>query len=287
VKRSHLQLSLSLLLLLLLISSSFSAVALADDPIIGEMRLFAGPESSVPAGWMVARGQLLNNDDYPELYALIGTTYGSGLDNNFRLPGMEGRVVVAYNHTGGDAEFDTLGEIGGAKTHTLTVNEMPGHTHGTTHYATSNEAAGYGLMNTGTLGFQNRVRINAGGAGDLTQSTGGGQAHNNLQPYIVLNYIIYVGGISAPTPTPTPTATPTPGPGGQQTGPISGTITGSLVITNPLPFNAYTTTLTTGNDFVWLRSASYGEIIAGSGVVMVVLVVIFYLVGRYTTKKVE
>jgi microcystin-dependent protein len=117
------------------------------------------------------------------LFARIGTTYGVG-DNSttFNLPNVKGRVIAGLDST--QTEFDTLAETGGAKTHTLTSAEMPAHTHTETTPGLS--APNY--YNAG--GSQN---INAGPAGTInTGSTGGGGAHNNLQPYIVMNYLIRI-----------------------------------------------------------------------------------------------
>lgn len=254
----------------------------ADSPIVGEIRLWAGPISIIPDGWIIADGSDLSRSTYSGLYAVVSCTYGCADGSSFKLPDMKGRVAVGYSTTGADSEFDALGEIGGAKTHTLTINQIPSHNHGAFNYG------GPGFNWTTSSGGNNLASLSSG-------NTGGGQPHNNLQPYLVLNYIIYTGVFLTPTPTPTTTATPTitptptvtatPNPGGQQTGPITGTITGSLVITQALPSYAFTTTLNTGNEFVWSREASYGEIIAGAGGVIVSLIVVFYFVAKSTKRS--
>lgn len=260
----------ALLLILILLSSQ---PVLADDPIVGEIRLWAGISSPYPDGWAIADGHY--EPISSPICLEIGSNYGSAPAGYCKVPDLRGRVPVGYESR--QTEFDNVGETGGAKTHTLTINEMPAHSH------TIGVASGNGAQARASQGNNNGVT--AFGSG----SAGAGESHNNLQPYIVLRYIIYTGVYSNPTPTPTstptPTATATPtNPGGQQTGPITGTITGSLVITQALPSYAFTTTLTTGNGFVWSREATYGEIIAGAGGVGVSLVLIFYFVAKFARR---
>ena len=85
------------------------------------------PTDSAPTGWLICQGQAVSRITYSALFAVIGTTYGVG-DNSttFNLPNAKGKVAVGKDAT---AEFDTLGETGGANTHTLSTTEMPGHTH--------------------------------------------------------------------------------------------------------------------------------------------------------------
>jgi microcystin-dependent protein len=168
----------------------------------GTINQYAG--ATVPAGYLFCQGQSLSTTTYGNLFNAIGYAYG-GSGSSFTLPNLQNRVPVGK---GPDAEFDTLGETGGAKTHTLTTAEMPshthtgststngGHTHGTTHYNGSfRTPAGTGgetaALDGPTYG-ENRQSTYAGDHSHsfTTAATGGGGAHNNLQPYIVLNYII-------------------------------------------------------------------------------------------------
>jgi microcystin-dependent protein len=140
---------------------------------------------TLPTGWLGCDGSNISRTTYADLFAVIGTTYGVGNGSTtFGVPNLVGRVPVGWSFT--DAEFDSLGETGGAKTHTLTEAQIPAHGH-TTH---ATQAA-----NTTATGGQNRLTTLAGTAGTntgTTSNTGGGGSHNNLQPYIVLNYIIKI-----------------------------------------------------------------------------------------------
>jgi microcystin-dependent protein len=141
---------------------------------IGTMLPFAG---STPVGrWLLCDGAAVSRTTYARLFAIIGETYGAGDGSTtFNLPNLKGRVLVGLDAA--QTEFDTLGEVGGAKTHTLTTAELPAHTHNL-------RVAGGGGLFPG-----------AGGNGDSgsdsqSGSTGSGGAHNNLQPYIAINFII-------------------------------------------------------------------------------------------------
>lgn len=286
--RERLMVSVGLLLCSLLLLVTPVA---ADSPYVGEVRIWAG--STAPDGWEICDGEVLSRSGYADLFGVIGTTYGYTTDFTFRLPNLKGRVVVGLSDV--DTEFDTLGESGGEKRHTLTISEIPSHTHTITINGAQVRSAA--TSGSGANNVNNDSGFNTGGLQWLTQPTGGGTSHNVLDPYLTMNFIIYTGvGLPTATPTatptstptgtitPTPTATATPGAGGS--GPITGTITGSIIITQSLPANAFTTTLTTGNDVVWLRSASYGEIIAGSGGVMGFVALLYVAVLHFSRRPI-
>ncbi|QOP64781.1 minor tail protein [Microbacterium phage DelaGarza] len=154
----------------------------------GSMLEFAG--ATAPSGWLLCDGAVLDRSAYPTLFGVIGTAYNTGGETaaQFRLPDRRGRVGVGRD--AGQTEFDVLGERGGAKTHTLSVNEMPKHRHG--HGANSD---GYVQHLTALDGTQDGDIVNRGSGTHVTRwqamdEAGGGAAHNNLQPYLVLNYII-------------------------------------------------------------------------------------------------
>lgn len=164
----------------------------------GSLTAFAG--ASAPTGWLLCDGSSISTTTYATLFAVIGYTYG-GSGANFNLPNLKGRVPVGLDSV--QTEFDTLGETGGSKTHTLTTNEMPGHTHGGSTTTDGSHSHTYNdFPNTnfdlaqGTYTFRRGpIGANTSTAGShshtiTTTTTGGGLAHNNLQPYVVVNWII-------------------------------------------------------------------------------------------------
>jgi microcystin-dependent protein len=182
------------------------------EPIVavptGAVLPYAG--SVAPQYFLLCNGQSLLTADYPDLFAAIGYSYG-GSGANFNLPNFKGRVPVGLDST--QIEFDALGETGGAKTHTLTEAQMPSHTHTQnphTHTQDAHTHQLYGAQTGQTLPFTNTGNVwthfisnyqytqpaNSSTVATnqnttaVNQNTGGGQAHNNLQPYIVSNYII-------------------------------------------------------------------------------------------------
>lgn len=143
----------------------------------GTILTYAG--AVAPAGFLICDGSEYAAASYAALFAVIGRTYGGAAGTNtFRVPDLRGRVPVGYSST--DSDFSTLGGTGGEKAHTLTVGEMPAHTHG---YSRSNVKNFVKVESSSTYGRSENVDA-------TTDSTGGGGAHNNLQPYMVLNYII-------------------------------------------------------------------------------------------------
>lgn len=138
------------------------------------------PGSNIPSGWLLCDGQAVSRTLYSELFNLLGTTYGSGDGSTtFNIPNLKGKVAVGKDEN--DTDFDTLGETGGEKTHTLTENEMPTHTHSIGKPVSTNSGSNSWLLLDVNKGEYSEQR---------TQPSGGGQAHNNLQPYIVQNFII-------------------------------------------------------------------------------------------------
>lgn len=144
--------------------------------LIGEIIEYAG--ESIPGGYLVCDGSAVSRTEYSELFDVIGTLYGSGDGSTtFNLPDLRGKVVTGLNAN--NSNFNVLGKTGGEETHTLTINEMPSHNHKMYSPASVTVAAGsnYGIPDLGI-------------STTPTTNTGGDQPHNNLQPYITINYLI-------------------------------------------------------------------------------------------------
>lgn len=148
--------------------------------------------STAPNGWLNCQGQELYRGDYPALFAVIGTTYGAGDGSTtFNLPNLSGRVIVGQG-SGSGLTTRNMGATGGAETHTLTTGEIPSHSH------TSNATGGaVGLITANGLNTAAEVdssavepNLYAAPAALSIDNEGGGGAHNNMQPFAVLNYII-------------------------------------------------------------------------------------------------
>lgn len=146
---------------------------------------------TVPEGWLLCNGDSILKNIYLNLYNAIGYTYG-GSGNNFNVPDIRGRVSVGTG-TGAGLSSRSLGNTGGAETHQLSVGEMPSHSH------TSNATGGsVGLItstgnNTASTGLDNtsgEPDLFATLPGLTINSAGSSNAHNNMQPFIVLNYLI-------------------------------------------------------------------------------------------------
>jgi microcystin-dependent protein len=183
----------------------------------GSLFPFAG--TAIPPGFLLCYGQQVSQTTYAQLYAAVGSTWGTPAGGNFYLPDLRGRLVAGADNMGGTAATRltgyTLGTVGGEQTHTLTTPEMPSHTHtdsghihtindpGHTHNpSTSTFFLGYTGSQTAfqlggapsannmptTASATTGITINSGTAN--IQNTGGGGAHNNIQPTAAVNYMI-------------------------------------------------------------------------------------------------
>ena len=146
--------------------------------------LFQWTTDTAPSGWALCDGQAVSRTGFSGLFAVIGETYGVGDGSTtFNLPDLRGRVPLGKDNMGGTsadrvtaAAADALGGAAGAEDHTLTIAEMPAHTH--TESVGDDTGAGAKIRNT-----SNRLPLNTG-------STGGGDPHSNMQPYQTFNYIV-------------------------------------------------------------------------------------------------
>ena len=165
------------------------------QPYVGEIRMFAG--NFAPAGWMFCEGQLLAISENETLFQLIGTTYGGDGQSTFALPDLRGRIPL---HQGNGA---ILAEAGGAESVTLTLSQIPAHTHpqlASGDLAQSGQAGG-GLPAV-SAAFDAYTAEEPFGPMNPSSiaPAGGSQPHENFQPYLCLSFIISLFGIF-PSPT--------------------------------------------------------------------------------------
>jgi microcystin-dependent protein len=155
-----------------------------DTLPIGSINTYAG--TNAPSGWLICNGSEISRGDYPELFKAIGTTYGEGDGSTtFNIPDLQGKTIVGLNSE--DTDFETIGKTGGEKTHTLTVDEIPSHNHNATVAGKTAWGGQSSLaFESGGAGFA----PSGGVAGITISKSGGDKEHNNLQPYMTLNYII-------------------------------------------------------------------------------------------------
>src|SRR5260221_14242548 len=162
-----------------------------SQPYVGEIRMFGG--SFAPAGWAFCNGQLIAISDNETLINLIGTTYGGAGQETFALPNLQSRVPV---HVGPNF---ALAQMAGTETVTLTTAQIPGHGHvPECQSANGNQGPGNGVWATDPTANENIYQtaapdtsLNAGAIG----STGGSQPHDNMIPFLCVNFILSLFGI--------------------------------------------------------------------------------------------
>lgn len=164
------------------------------QPYVGEIRMFAG--NFAPAGWMFCEGQLLPISENETLFQLIGTTYGGDGESTFALPDLRGRIPL---HQGNGF---ILAETGGAEEITLTVSQIPAHSHPL--LASNGTSAGTEPISQLLATALQDVYVEDLTAANMSPSAvspvGGSQPHTNFQPYLCVNFIISLFGIF-PSPT--------------------------------------------------------------------------------------
>jgi microcystin-dependent protein len=158
------------------------------EPFLSEIRIFSF--GFAPRGWALCNGQLLPINQNQALFSLLGTTYGGDGRVNFGLPNLQARVPI---HMG---QGYTLGELGGQQAHTLSIAEVPTHTHVWQCTGQNANAAGPtgGLLGNAAEYSTTITSLTALQSNQLA-SVGGSQAHLNMQPFLVLNMCIALQGI--------------------------------------------------------------------------------------------
>jgi len=159
--------------------------------VIGEIVCFAGP-SSPDAGWLPCDGASVLRTDYPALFALIGTTYGSADSTHFNLPDLAGRTVVGVG-SGSGLTPRTLGDSFGEETHTLVTSEQASHSHTDSGHVHTESiavpAVGAAIVGVPVPSAVPGIGVTGSGSAVLN-SSGGDGSHNNIQPSLALNYYI-------------------------------------------------------------------------------------------------
>ena len=159
-----------------------------SEPFLSEIKIISF--NFPPKGWAFCNGQLLPINQNQALFSLLGTTYGGDGRVNFALPNLQGRVP---NHMGNGL---TLGEMGGEAAHTVNISELPAHNHvpvGFDSTATTPIPTGDLWANGNEPAYSNT--FNAAMNPKCVTATGGSQPHENMSPYLVLNFIIALQGI--------------------------------------------------------------------------------------------
>lgn len=166
-----------------------------SESYIGQLLLV--PYEFAPVGWDFCHGQLLPIAQNDALFKLLGTTYGGNGQTTFGLPDLRGRTLIGAGQGPGLASY-SLGQKGGVEAVTLTTNQLPQHTHplsANSSAATSPFASGNTPAVSATSVYHPGAPAAAAMSADMCGSVGGGQAHDNMQPYLVLSWIISLAGV--------------------------------------------------------------------------------------------
>jgi microcystin-dependent protein len=169
-----------------------------SEPFIAQIQIVGF--NFAPRGWALCNGQLLPISQNTALFSLLGTTYGGDGKSNFALPNMQGSTPLAPGQGPGLSLID-LGQIGGSQSVTLLTSEIPAHSHGTQcNGAVGDQYAPPDFFWAQDAGGNNEYGASANSAmnGGAVGPSGGNLPHNNLQPYLVLNFIIALQGIFPP-----------------------------------------------------------------------------------------
>lgn len=170
------------------------------DPFVAEIRIF--PFNFAPKGWAFCDGQLLPLSQNTALFSLLGTTYGGDGKSTFALPDMQGNAPM-HPGQGPGLSLHDLGETGGSETVSLLESEIPSHAHALRGDANVSESPDPAANSLGrgssinayqTVSNQNLVSM----APEALAPAGGDQPHNNMQPYLTLNFCIALQGVYPP-----------------------------------------------------------------------------------------
>lgn len=192
-----------------ILDGAVTAAKLATGAAFAAGMVMPHAGTTAPTGWLLAYGQAVSRTTYADLFAALGTTYGAGNGSTtFNLPDLRGRVVAGQDDMGGSSanrltgqsggvDGDTLGAVGGDEEHTLTKAQMPAHGHDIWSSSGFYTQDTWGMFYTQRQNYVSATNVGSGSYGanngqgvQIIENTGGGGAHNNVQPTIILNYII-------------------------------------------------------------------------------------------------
>jgi microcystin-dependent protein len=172
-----------------------------SDPFLAEIRV--SPYNFAQRGWAFCAGQILPISQNTALFSLIGTIYGGNGTSNFGLPDMQSRVAVDVGQGQGLSPYE-LGQMGGVENVTLQAQELGPHTHPASCFnANGNQYQpqnGVWAQDAGLNPQYGSVKNSATMAANIIGRNGGGGPHNNIQPYLALNYCIALAGVYPPRP---------------------------------------------------------------------------------------
>lgn len=167
------------------------------EPYIGDIRMFAGTFS--PVSYAFCNGQSLSINNHEALYTLIGTAYGGDGVNTFNVPGLQGRIPVHIGQASGGGSINwALGATNGAENITLATAQMPGHTHSfmvSSASATVTAASGNNIAKARHYANSSDSPTTGSLYDQVLGTVGGSQAHNNMMPYLGINFIIALNGV--------------------------------------------------------------------------------------------
>ncbi len=171
-----------------------------SNPFVAEVRMVGF--SFAPTGWALCNGQVLPISQNTALFSLLGTIYGGNGSSTFALPDFQGRAPIQHGQGPGLSDY-LIGETGGAETVTLLESQIPSHSHAyraSDNVAERNNPAGnlYSVPDSGRI-YAAANNLTPMSPNALTPA-GGGQPHNNMPPYLTLNFIIALQGIFPPRP---------------------------------------------------------------------------------------
>jgi len=166
-----------------------------SEPFVGEIRMFAG--NFAPRGWAFCDGQLLAVSQNDALFSLLGTIYGGDGRTTFGLPDLRGRIPIHAGHGPGLSER-RLGAKGGEEKVTLTVNQLPSHSHKISQSstaATGNSPTDAQIGDSPSIDIYTESAPSVNLASSAITNTGGSRSHTNLLPFLCIHFIIALVGI--------------------------------------------------------------------------------------------